>query len=349
MGKSRLLRRRTERLGQKTNASPENKKGAEGFSAGETKPKEKLGLEKAYARFFEKNYKNLMIIPIIILILALGVIAYQISTTGDFIQKGVSLKEGITITIPSEKEFDTSELKAMLISKFPNADVDIKTYSDLGRPKGIIIQASDIDPDNEVAEQKLLDAIEPEIPNAREVFSSRKVGSDLGNSFFQQTGLLMIAAFIFMGLVVFLYFKESIPSAAVMLAAFSDIVGTIAVTNLLGIKITTAGVAAFLMLIGYSVDTDILLSTRVLKRKAGTVAERIAGSVKTGGMMGLTTICSAIVALMFSQSEILTQIMSIILIGLILDLFNTWFQNAGILMLYMKRKERKHNQKYGLK
>jgi preprotein translocase subunit SecF len=77
-----------------------------------------------------------------------------------------------------------------------------------------------------------------------------------------------------MGLVVFFYFRSIAPSLAVILEAFSDIIVTLAIFNLTGIKLSTAGIAAFLMLIGYSVDTDILLSTRVLKRKDGTVMER---------------------------------------------------------------------------
>src|SRR3990167_918056 len=125
-----------------------------------------------------------------------------------------------------------------------------------------------------------------------------------------------------------MYLKTSIPSIAVILAAFSDIVVTIAIVNLLGIKISTAGIAAFLMLIGYSVDTDILLSTRVLKRKSGTVLDGVYSAVKPGLTMTFTTIVAVTVGLIFSKSEVLSQIMLIILIGLIVDLVNTWIQNV---------------------
>ena len=56
-----------------------------------------------------------------------------------------------------------------------------------------------------------------------------------------------------------------------------------------GMKLSTAGVAAFLMLIGFSVDTDMVLSTRLLKRKEGTVMERIYGATKTVPTMIFTT------------------------------------------------------------
>ena len=55
------------------------------------------------------------------------------------------------------------------------------------------------------------------------------------------------------------------PTLAVILAAFSDMVVTLSIFNLTGMQLGKGGIAAFLMLIGYSVDTDILLSTMVLK------------------------------------------------------------------------------------
>ncbi len=137
---------------------------------------------------------------------------------------------------------------------------------------------------------------------------------------------------------VYIYVKYSPPSAAVILAAFSDIVMTLAVVNLLGIKIGTAGIAAFLMLIGYSVDTDILLSTRVLKQRKGTVYESVVSSLKTGMLMSLTSFAAALVGFLVSQSDTIKQIMLIILIGLLADIINTWLQNAGILRIYGEKR-----------
>ena len=93
------------------------------------------------------------------------------------------------------------------------------------------------------------------------------------------------------------------------------------------------------MLIGYSVDTDILLSTRVLKRKEGTVMDRIYSAMKTGLTMNITTITALIVGLILSESEVISQIMIILLIGLFVDIINTWIQNVGILRMYLEKKK----------
>ena len=95
------------------------------------------------------------------------------------------------------------------------------------------------------------------------------------------------------------------------------------------------------MLIGYSIDTDMLLTSRVLKRKEGTEIEKIIGAVKTGLTMTITTIAAVVVSLIFIESEIVKQIMLILLIGLFVDMIMTWIQNVGILRLYLEHQRKK--------
>jgi len=325
--------------------------------------------------FYDKKYKVLLIIPILMLLLAVGQIGFQAANTGDFINKGVSLKGGLTISI--EKTADIFELETYLSDQFPDGDISIRALSGGGKQIGVIVEASDVDSD------EFINVLEEKLDLEREDYSVEIMGSSLGASFFKETIKALILAFLVMGIVVFLYFgldwkskaiailltiasmsviyasnstvmytisailvagllfvylKYSVPSFAVILSAFSDIVVTLAIVNLLGIKLSTAGIAAFLMLIGYSVDTDILLSTKVLKEKEGEILTRIWRAMRTGLMMSATTIIAVSVALSFTQSEILKQIMIIILIGLLVDLVNTWIQNAGILRLYLERK-----------
>ncbi|HJX05649.1 MAG TPA: hypothetical protein VJ461_02985, partial [Candidatus Nanoarchaeia archaeon] len=128
---------------------------------------------------------------------------------------------------------------------------------------------------------------------------------------------------------------------AVIICAFADIVETVAVTNLLGLKISAGGIAAFLMLIGYSVDTDILLTSRVVRTKEGTVFQRILGAAKTGLLMTSTAIISVAVALFLTRSETIKEIMTIVLVGLIFDIINTWLQNTAFLRMYMERRKEK--------
>jgi preprotein translocase subunit SecF len=138
-----------------------------------------------------------------------------------------------------------------------------------------------------------------------------------------------------------LYVYYSIPSFSVILSALADIVMTVAVVDMMGINLSIAGVIAFLMLIGYSVDTDILLTSRLLKDKEGHVNRRLYGAFKTGITMTLTAIASVGISLViiYSFSEVLKQIFTIILIGLGFDIVNTWLTNASMLKWYMEVKK----------
>ena len=299
-----------------------------------------MGIKAKLLDIYDKRYKGLMILTIVLLVLAIGVLGYNYATTGDFVQQGVSLKGGITLTISQTSEIDTIALKKELLSQLPKADIEIRRLTEAGMLKSIIIEASDTDEDalkNAVTESKMIELQEGQ-------YTIESMGSSLGASFFKQTIIAVIIAFISMGLVVLITFRSLVPSLFVILAATSDIICTLATVDLLGMKLTTAGVAAFLMLIGYSVDTDILLTTRVLKRKEGTIFERIVGSMKTGMTMSITSFIAALLAYIFTSSDVIKQIMIIIVIGLFFDMLNTWIQNTGILRWHMERKAKKHGQ-----
>ena len=133
-----------------------------------------------------------------------------------------------------------------------------------------------------------------------------------------------------------IYIKKSVPAFAVILSAFADIIMTLAVINLVGIELSTAGIVAFLMLIGYSVDTDILLTTRLLRRREGVNAS-LFKAFKTGMTMTITSIVAVMTALIaiYSFESVLNQIFTILLIGLGFDMFNTWVTNASIIKWYV--------------
>jgi len=336
-----------------------------------------------FDRIFHDHYKLLFIITLGFLAFALITLGVTYARTGEIFAKGVSLSGGITITVPSS-DVDATLLEQELALRFPEADINVREVSDLGRQIAFVVEAAPPKSEQEdliAFEGAILDMLEEQRPDTREIASTEIIGSSLGESFFRQTAKAVLIAFTFMGLVVFLYFGKtktqkiivfmltflealliwyassiiviilalivgvalviayvrfSIPSAAVILAAISTIVFTLAVVNIMGMRLSTAGIAAFLMLIGYSVDTDILLTTRF--SKASNKYEGVKNALKTGLTMECSTAAAALVALIFTRSDVIREIMTIVFIGLIADIFFTWIQNAGILRLHHERR-----------
>ncbi len=304
--------------------------------------KEAIKLKNIMFEIYDKKYKLLLLIPFIMLLLASAQISYQFYKTGDFIKKDVSLKGGVSVTIPIKEEVDIKQIENGISYQFPKNDISVRELKGAGSIVGILIQA-DIEPNDKSQVDSLLKSIEAllRIDINKVNYSIEITGSSLGKSFFKEFLIALFIAFVFMALVVFIYFRTFIPSIAVILAAFSDMIIALSVINLLDIRIGTAGIAAFLMLIGYSVDTDILLTVRVLKRKEGTVMDRIISSMKTGMTETIAAITTVGVALLVTQSEIIREIMLILLIGLFADIFNTWIQNVGLLRMYIEKKAKK--------
>ncbi len=296
-------------------------------------------------RIFESQYKKLLIIPFIILVAAIVQISVQVATTGDFVNKGVGLKGGITMIVPVDTEVNLDTFENFITGKFKGYDINVRTINSGSALSSLVVEA-DIPVDDTETIDTLVSSVGDFLGRslAEEDYSIEGIGSSLGESFFKEAFIAILVAFVFMGAVVFFYFRTLVPSAAVILCAFSDMLVTLAIFNITGMRLSTAGIAAFLMLIGYSVDTDILLSTRVLKRKEGTVMERVYSAMRTGFTMNLTTIAAVTAALILTQSDVIRQIMAILLIGLLVDMINTWIQNVGILRLYLEKKHKNKSE-----
>lgn len=294
-------------------------------------------ITKKFANWYNKNYKFLLLIPLILLILSLGYLGYFYKENGDFIRKDVSLTGGTTITIFTEQEININNLKQSLSEKVQDFSVRELSEFRTGKQEAVIIESS---VDSSELKSILEQILEYELTG--ENSSIEFTGSGLSQSFYRQLQIAILISFILMAIVVFIIFRTPAPSVAVVLSAFADIIMTLALVNLLGIRVSSAGIIAFLMLIGYSVDTDIMLTTRLLKRRDSEINKRLSNAFKTGLTMTLTSIVAISVALILTQSfsEVLKQIFTILLIGLSFDILNTWITNASILKWYLEKRER---------
>lgn len=174
-------------------------------------------------------------------------------------------------------------------------------------------------------------------------FQKSEIAPVLGQIFWQSALWIALFSFVIVIVVIFLFFREVVPSIAIILAAGFDILAAGSAMAVFGIPLSLASIPTLLMLVGYSIDTDILLTTRVLKRRDDTPRERTRDSMKTGLTMTITTISTVIVLLVFSyfsQIQVTFDIAFVLLFGLIGDIVSTWFMNAPILLWYAERKQR---------
>ncbi len=167
-------------------------------------------------------------------------------------------------------------------------------------------------------------------------YSFKLVNPSLSEIFINKIQYIMIFSSLLMAVTVYLMFRDLYPTFAVLLGVGCDVIFALGAMGLLGIPLSLASIAAILMLIGYSVDTDILLTVRILNRGLNNPRDSAHDAMKTGMMMTLTGILSFFALFMVSlYTNIATYqtISLIVLFGLIGDLFATWMLNA-VLMIH---------------
>lgn len=272
---------------------------------------------------FLDSYKPLIIIPVIITLIALAVVV-----TGG-LQEGIDLKGGSMAVVQLEKPVSDDALAAMVESATGNQQVTVTTSSANTSTIEIAGGATDVI------------ALTNALNGTATIQSFRAVGPSLSKQSLTQVYYALAFAFLFMSITVFIIFRNLIPSLAVIFAAFSDIIIAVGGMSLLGIPLSLASVGALLMLIGYSVDTDILLTTRVLKRREGTINERAKDAMTTGFTMAAAAIGSMValylvVRFFMPYAQVLDQIASVLIIGLCADVLATWLFNLGVLRWYME-------------
>ncbi len=276
-----------------------------------------------------RDKKVLVGIPLALLALSLVIIAFN----------GVALGtdlEGGTLVKVRNIDINADTLQLELRSEFNTADISVRSASGLSSGLTYIEAPAD------VKSSDLEAYLKTQYPDAELSFSV--FNPTVSKQFQDEAIKAILFAFIGMSIIVLLVFRTPIPSLAVVLSAASDISISVALMSIFGIKLTLGTIAALLMIIGYSVDSDILLTTRLIKRK-GALVDKVRGAMKTGVTMTLTTLSAMIVLYIVSQNDTLDSIAIVLIFALVVDLINTWMLNTGILMWFIERQAPKTSRR----
>ncbi len=175
-------------------------------------------------------------------------------------------------------------------------------------------------------------------------YSYNDVTPTLGAFFLTEVRNIIIIAFILVAIAVFFVFRTPLPSLALVFGAANDIIVALGAMGAFGIPLGVASIGGLLMLIGYSIDTELLSAIRILKRSEGTPAARAIGTMKTGVTMTSAAIISfttlfIIAYVVFIPTYI--EITGVVIFGLVADVFTTWFGNSIMILWYKEKRDKK--------
>jgi len=283
---------------------------------------------------FVKNHDNrqLLAFPLAILAVSLIILLVSFLSNGSPVTLGMEFQGGTQISV------ETINSPAALKEAYSSYHI-----IDARQAGSRIIMDFGV-MDNEKQSQ-----LEKDVMSRYSNVEISQIGPVYGQSLQVQAIRALIISFIGMSIVVFLLFRSPVPSFAVILSAFSDITIALGFMKIAGVELSLGTLAALLMLIGYSVDSDILLTNRVLKRR-GTVEEKVSRAIQTGVTMTSTALVALVVMYLvstylyliipsFTQIPLLSRISIVLIAGLFADIMNTWLLNTGILRWYVLKPE----------
>ena len=269
------------------------------------------------------NPKKMMAVPAALFGVALVIVIITFIMTGMPVTPGIDFAGGTAVTI------HTDDSKEEIEAYFEG--YDLKSIEE-GISGGYYLKFGPMSNEEMMA---FNDYILAGYPDA----GIDQIGANFGATLQAQAMLALLFAFLGMAVVVFIAFRKLLPALTVVFAGIADITITAACMNIFGIELSLATTAALLMLIGYSVDSNILMTTKVLKRQ-GDLAEKMEGAFHTGFIMTSTTFCAILAMFIVSligNVPTLYTISAVLLIGLICDLIFTWGFNAGMLRIYAEK------------
>ncbi len=278
----------------------------------------RLDIEKV--PYEDYTNRQLAVIPVAVLGVALVVILGAFLLTGSPVSLGLDFTGGTELRFTGTSESD-------IRSAFDEAGIDVASVRSVGADDSFILttQATDTQAIESAAESA-----------GAEVDSIDSRSAAFGSDTQQQALFGVILAFAGMSVLVGLIFRTLVPSVAVVASAFSDLVIPVALMNLLDIELSLGAVAALLMIIGYSVDSDILLNNHVLRRH-GSFYESAYRAMRTGVSMTLTSIAAMLTMFVVSWYlgiPLFDDIALILVFGLTADLMNTYLMNMSLLRWY---------------
>lgn len=172
-------------------------------------------------------------------------------------------------------------------------------------------------------------------------YSLEQVSPTLSALFIDRVIQIAFWSVILIFLLIILIFRTPLPILIVLSGATADLVISLGAMGAFGIPLTLSSFAALMMMVGLSLDTDMMLTIKVLKHQENTPRERAYDAFKTGFAMTTTTIAAFVVLLVLGiVTKISTyyQIGAIGVVGLIGDLIATWCLNAVLALWYVEGK-----------
>ncbi len=262
---------------------------------------------------------------------------------------GIDFTGGTSIELRFEKSISIGEVRKA-ISKLGYGNAEIKQF---GAPNEILIRVQEQEVGTEIS-----DAIKTELSNSFPdnpfiVQMIQKVGPRIGAELRRKAVWAILIA-LFAILLYISWRFEFVFAVGAIVALFHDVLITLGIFSILRYEITLAIIAAFLTIVGYSLNDTIVVFDRIrenLKVLRREVFENIINisinqSLSRTIITSLTTLI-VVVVLFFFGGEVIRNFAFALIVGIIVGTYSSIFIASPIVVEWEKRRELKKGRALG--
>ena len=264
---------------------------------------------------------------------------------------GIDFRGGTMIGLNFSEDVEIQEVRTAMLSisiEGQEFDLSAEEIKHFGNSTNVMIKFKVRDDAPENFEQEIVNHLyqnmNEKVPEDKNNFIlsidtvSPKVGSELSGKAFWS--ILSSLALILLYISIRFEFKFAIGA---ILALVHDIIITLGIFSLTGYEITLGTVAAFLTIVGYSLNDTIVILDRIREnmRSSGTVLfeatinKSINQSLSRTLITSLTTLL-VIVVLIYAGGEIIRPFAFTMLVGVIIGTYSSIYIASGLLVSLYK-------------
>ena len=286
----------------------------------------------------------LFVLSAVILLVGAGALA----TKG--LNFGIDFESGTRIEVSLEQDVTADQVRNAVSSEgLGEATIQAVDNPALGT-NAFQIQSETLDPSRIAGVEEALD---DSFGVSADGFNSTSVGPTFGQSVARSAGLAMLFSLLLITAYVAIRFGGRF-TAPVLIAILHDILIALGIYALLGFEVSSATVAAFLTILGYSLYDTIIVFDRIRENEPkmpratySQIVNRSMNEVLTRSLATTVSTLVAVVALLVFGGETLTAFAIAILVGISSGTYSSLFIASPVLALWKEREpgfRRRHRQ-----
>ena len=280
--------------------------------------------------FIENNYKKFLMISMVIFVIFVGTILFNYFKYGYIINKSITISGGYVTLINNNYHITNTEIQNTL------NQMNITDYVLYNTPNIIYIESG-----KQINETLLINLLNQDynISLLSTDISIQHYSSLVGNLIFNQFLFFVILAMVLTAFVIFIAFRASKITLNIISTILFDIVGLLAILSITKYPIGANGFIGMLMILGFAIDNNVVLSTNIVKEKEKPFIERVRMSFRVGMLMEIIALYTLLLLYFIVPEPSVDEFAFVLSVAIILDLLYYLIGNIPLYKYFEAKKE----------